>query len=108
MNELPLEQQMREELEEEREEQRRVAEVINQEHKGYYRRCFSSTDGKKVLAHMLFSLGYFSEDGPIELKNYAARLMSTLGFTDSFDRIEFFVDKCFEIQQTERKHDDKV
>jgi len=82
------------------------------DHVGYYRRCFSSPDGMKVLAHLLADMGLFDEDGDVRLKNYAAKIMNTCGFTNGPFRMEQFVDACFTIQQieqpNERKHEDEI
>lgn len=78
---------------------------MTDETKGYYRRCFSSPDGRKVLAHLLADMGMFDKDGDDVMRNYAAKIMNTCGFTDTMLRIEQLIDKCFEIEQTERKQD---
>jgi hypothetical protein len=70
---------------------------------GYYRRCFSTTDGKKVLAHLVADMGLFDDDGDTALKNYAAKILKTCGFTNNPLRVEQLIDKCFEIPQVERK-----
>jgi hypothetical protein len=73
--------------------------------RAYYRRCFSSTDGRKVLAHLLADMGLFDTTGDTELKNYAAKIMIRMGFTNTPYGVEQLIDKCFEIQQIERKPD---
>lgn len=49
----------------------------------HYRRIFSTTEGKKVLLHMLAEMRAFDEIsddlGEIALKNYANRLLGILG-----------------------------
>ena len=72
---------------------------MTDETQGYYRRCFSTPDGKKVLAHMLADMGMFDDLGEMHLKDYAAKIMKTCGFTDTPARVEQLIDKCFEIQQ---------
>lgn len=47
----------------------------------YYRRVFSTNEGKFVLSHMLYELGLFNSTGntPNELKTYGARLLEIIG-----------------------------
>lgn len=72
----------------------------NDEHRDCYRRCFGTPDGRKVLGYMLIDMGYFDgRAGDSELRNYAAGLMQTLGFTDGPKKVEQLVEKCFEISQ---------
>ena len=77
------------------------------EHRGCYRRCFSTHDGQKVLGHLLIDLGFFDEDGDATLKNYAAKIVKTLGFVDEPRKVSQFITKCFEISQAESKKEPK-
>lgn len=76
----------------------RNSEEFN-EHRKCYRRCFGTPDGRKVLANMLIDTGYFDTGGEPALRNYATRLLNTLGFVDVPTKIDQLVDKMFEIAQ---------
>jgi hypothetical protein len=48
---------------------------------------------------MLIDTGYFDTGGEPALRNYATRLLNTLGFVDVPTKIDQLVDKMFEIAQ---------
>jgi len=72
------------------------------EHRECYRRCFSTPDGKKVRANLLWELGWFYTANPKpELRNFACRLVWTMGFVDNPAKAIELVGKMFEISQVE-------
>ena len=73
------------------------------DHRAYYRRCFGTPDGRRVLADMMIVMGYFDTGSEPALRNYATRLLNTLGFVDHPQKIDQLVEKMFEITQLEEK-----
>lgn len=68
-----------------------------------YRTVFGSYEGQKVLAHLLTNLGYFDDNADTSLRMFANQLMAIMGFTDTPDKVEQFIEKCFEIQQDRKE-----
>jgi len=69
----------------------------------YYRQCFSTLSGRKVLTDMLMQSGYFDADltteGEIAVRNFMVSILYKMGVynTADLEQQQRFVDKLFDI-----------